>query len=144
MPLHTRITRKTAAAAALALCAAVSCATAADLQVEVKNVKPGAGRVLLALFVQNGFLKNPVQKQALEATQETVTHSFTGLEPGEYALSAFQDDNGNGKLDTNALGIPTELLGMSRQAKGRMGPPVFDDAKFSISGKPEKISIELK
>lgn len=141
MPLHTPISRKIAAAT-LALC--VACAMAADLQVEIKNVKPGAGRVLLALFVQNGFLKSPVQKQALDATQGTLTHDFAGLEPGEYALSAFQDDNGNGKLDTNALGIPTELFAMSRQARGRMGPPTFDAAKFSVTDKAEKISIELK
>ncbi len=34
-----------------------------------------------------------------------------GLPPGRYAALGFQDGNGNGQLDSNLLGIPTEPAG---------------------------------
>ena len=56
------------------------------------------------------------------------------VKPGTYAVSTFHDENSNGKLDTNLLGIPTEGVGASNNAKGHFGPPKFDDAKFRFEG----------
>jgi len=41
---------------------------------------------------------------------------------GKYAVSVFHDENSNGKLDTNFLGIPREGVGASNNAKGHFGP----------------------
>ena len=48
-------------------------------------------------------------------------------------MSSFYDKNGNGKLDTNFLGIPKEPTAMSNNAKGSFGPPKFKDAKFTLT-----------
>jgi len=57
---------------------------------------------------------------------------FTGLAPGRYALRAFADENGNGKLDTNLMGMPTERYGFSNDAKGNRGAPDFEAAAIGV------------
>ncbi|KLN52367.1 DUF2141 domain-containing protein [Variovorax paradoxus] len=57
---------------------------------------------------------------------------FTGLAPGRYALRAFADENGNGKLDTNLMGMPTERYGFSNDAKGNRAAPAFEAAAIIV------------
>lgn len=62
---------------------------------------------------------------------------------GEYAVKVFHDENKNGELDTDFLGIPDEDYGYSNDASGWFGPPSWEKAKF-IFNKPEmKIKIEV-
>jgi uncharacterized protein (DUF2141 family) len=44
----------------------------------------------------------------------------------------FADENGNGKLDTNLVGMPTERYGFSNDAKGNRGAPEFDAAAIAV------------
>ena len=66
---------------------------------------------------------------------------FDNVEPGEYALTVLHDENGNGKLDTNLLGMPKEGYGVSNNAFRRFGPPRFREAKITVNGEP--ISVPL-
>ena len=68
---------------------------------------------------------------------------FDMLEPGDYAVVVIHDDNQNGKLDTGAFGIPKEGYGFSRNAKGRLGPPPFAAARFTLGSTPEVLTITL-
>ncbi len=54
------------------------------------------------------------------------------------------DANGNGKLDSNMMGIPKEGFGFSNDATGSFGPPGFDEAKFNLTGKDQVVVITLK
>jgi uncharacterized protein (DUF2141 family) len=56
-----------------------------------------------------------------------------GIPAGIYAIACYHDENNNGKLDSNLLGIPVEGTGASNNARGSMGPPKFQDAKFVIN-----------
>ena len=49
----------------------------------------------------------------------------------------------NGKLDTGLFGIPTEGTVASNHAKGFMGPPTFDKAKFSFSGTVSELQLRM-
>ena len=62
---------------------------------------------------------------------------------GRYAAIAFHDENGNGKLDKNFLGVPTEPYGFSNDAQGFLGPPTFDAAAVALGGGNEAIRIAL-
>jgi uncharacterized protein (DUF2141 family) len=66
---------------------------------------------------------------------------FTGVEAGTWAISVFHDEDGNGELKTNFVGVPQEPLGFSNNAKATFGPPKFDDAKFSYDGKALVLTI---
>jgi uncharacterized protein (DUF2141 family) len=64
------------------------------------------------------------------------------LKYGEYAVRVFHDENKNGKLDTDFLGIPDEDYGYSNDASGWFGPPSWEKAKF-IFNQPE-MTITIK
>jgi 4,4'-diapolycopenoate synthase len=65
------------------------------------------------------------------------------LPDGRYAVSLYQDVNGNGKLDMGVLGVPKEPVGASNNPKARMGPPRFEDCVFTMSHSNRIISILL-
>jgi len=65
------------------------------------------------------------------------------LPPGTYALSVLQDLNGNRKLDTNFIGIPTEASGSSNDAPARWSAPKFKDAVFTVGDEPVSLTIRL-
>ena len=56
------------------------------------------------------------------------------LPAGIYGMKAVHDVNGNGKMDTNPFGMPTEPFAFSNNAVGNMGPAKWDRARFEVSG----------
>jgi uncharacterized protein (DUF2141 family) len=70
--------------------------------------------------------------------------ALSSLPPGKYAIAVFQDVNGNQKLDTNLLGIPTEPYGFSNDAAGTMGPPGFSQAAVDLGGSDLAVVIHLR
>ena len=63
-----------------------------------------------------------------------VTANYSLREDGKYAFRFFHDENSNGKLGTNWLGIPNEGFGFSNNAKGTFGPPAFEKTVFVLKG----------
>ena len=56
--------------------------------------------------------------------------TINDLPYGEYAIKLYHDENLDGELNSNFLGIPTEDYGFSNNATGTFGPADYDDAKF--------------
>jgi len=65
------------------------------------------------------------------------------LEYGEYAIRVFHDENKNGELDTDFLGIPDEDYGYSNDASGFFGPPSWEKAKFYFNKPEMTITINI-
>lgn len=125
---------------------AAMAAHAADLSIEVILPPQKQGTVLAAVFDKaDGF---PRGKPLLTAMAQSINGKavvqFTGLPEGDYAVTAFLDENGNQKLDTNLFGLPTELYGFSRNARNSVGPPSFADAAFRLDADANKQAFELK
>ena len=123
------------AAGALALAAACS-AHAADLTLTIEGVNATEGRVAAAAYDSAGsWLKGPpaAVAQADAASPRTVL-VLRDVPPGPYGVTVIHDRNANGKLDSNIVGIPTEPYGAIRHARGRMGPPAFEDAAVDVQG----------
>ena len=128
------------------LLGATALASAANLTVTVKDVRNANGSVLIAVYDLSGFGKPELAKakQKAGANAGEVKFVFQGLPAGKYAVAAFHDENGNGKLDRNSLGVPTEGHGFSNDAQGTTGPPNFNQAAFDFDGKTDKaISFSL-
>lgn len=120
-------------------------AGAADLRVDVRGMASANGQCMIALFDKaQDFPRKPLQGKMEAASLSGATFVFSGLAEGDYAVSAFHDENGNGKLDANLVGLPIERYGFSRDAAGIMGPPSFDDAKLSLGAGAQTIVITLR
>ena len=119
-------------------------AHAADLTITVKGVRSGDGAVFLAVYDSGkSFMKVPQAKttRRLDAGKGDLKIVIRDLPAGRYAIAAYHDENGNGKLDTNALGIPEEGYGFSNDARGSFGPPQFSEAAFDFDGKADKAIV---
>ncbi len=115
-----------------------------DITIEVKNAKNDLGKMFFALYDnENDFLKNEIKGGIEVINNNTSTITFKDVPVGIYAVSVFEDENDNGKLDTNGLGIPNEEFGCSNDAKGFMGPPKWGKAKFELKDKDINITINL-
>jgi uncharacterized protein (DUF2141 family) len=117
------------------------------IHVEVVGLHNNKGHVFCALYSSaDGFPKDSqraVQRDTLSISDRKVFCEFSGIEPGRYAVSVFHDENSNGKLDTNFLGIPREGVGASNDARGHLGPPKFDAAAFQFGGGPLNLKITI-
>ncbi len=107
-------------------------------------VRNNNGVVLCGLFKQEGWLKKTIQPAKAKIANGRAMCVFRNIPPGIYGISGFHDENGNGKLDTNFIGMPTEDYCASRNARGVMGPPSFDDAKFAYKGNVLRLTVSMK
>jgi uncharacterized protein (DUF2141 family) len=108
---------------------------AAELAVTVKGVRSDKGAIMAQLLKADPAKGTATQAAATmqAAKTGTVELLFGNLQPGDYAVMIFHDENGNGKMDSNLIGIPTEGYGFSNEAKGSFGPPKFSAMKVTIS-----------
>ncbi|MBT2323963.1 DUF2141 domain-containing protein [Variovorax paradoxus] len=109
-------------------------ALAADLQLNVVDGPAAEATLYVALYDSaEGFAgSKALAAQTVPMRAGAARLAFAGLAPGRYALRVFADENGNGKLDTNPMGLPVERYGFSNDAKGNRGAPGFDAAAFSV------------
>ena len=82
-----------------------------------------------------------IASAAISASGRVVA-TFDNLPAGDYAVKAFHDLNGDGEMNTNPFGMPTEPYAFSNNAVGNMGPARWDRAHFTVSGETaQTISI---
>jgi uncharacterized protein (DUF2141 family) len=129
------------------LCAQTAETSAVTVRVEgARNTK---GKIGVALFQSaDGFPGDTakalrVQQVDIDAATSSAQAAFEGIPHGEYAVAVFHDENMNGKLDKNFVGAPKEGYGASNNPKKRMGPPRFEEAKFSLNQPAQTIAIKL-
>jgi uncharacterized protein (DUF2141 family) len=108
------------------------------------QVRESGGVVRCGLFARDGWLKNPVGADAAKINGRHALCVFKKIPAGTYGLSAFHDQNNNGKLDTNLLGMPTEDYCASNNARGVLGPPSFNDAKFVYKAGTKRLEARMK
>jgi uncharacterized protein (DUF2141 family) len=110
-------------------------------------VKDNVGQVGCTLFnSEKGFPKDgsaALQRKWCAIQKLESVCPFAPIPAGTYAVACFHDENKNGKVDTNLIGVPTEGTVASNNARGSMGPPRFEDAKFSFSGKPTELRLKV-
>lgn len=121
-------------------------ALATDLTVKVNDVRTPKGQLLMAVFDSAAAWDGKaeaVARRAIEATAGEVDFHFPGLAPGRYAVSVMHDENGNGKLDSNFIGMPTEGYGFSNDPRV-MRKATFDEAAFAVGADDATIELHLR
>jgi uncharacterized protein (DUF2141 family) len=107
--------------------------SAATFTLTIVGVNNNQGSVRAALFnSEKNFLEAPTYGQIVTANKDSVVIIFKDVVNGAYAISIMHDENNNGKLDTNIVGIPKEGFGFGNDSLGTFGPPSFEKAKVVI------------
>ena len=127
----------TAALAALTLAAAAP-ALAVEPSRLTLTFETGAptGAVMVALYDSEAAWSDgaPVRSARLDVAAGQRTATFDDLPAGDYGMKAYHDVNGDGTMNTNPFGMPTEPYAFSNNAVGNMGPARWDRARFAVPG----------
>ena len=118
-----------------------------EIAINVSGLRTDKGKCLLYLFNnKKGFPTDATR--AIKTATITISNGkstiiMKDIADGEYAITIIHDENDNGNLDTNFLGMPKEGVGVSNNAKGKMGPPGYEDSKFQLENKSMILNITM-
>jgi len=104
-----------------------------SITIEVTGLENDDGEVLIAVSNSRENYESDdlaFVDAKVEIENEQAEYTFKEMPFGEYAIKLFHDENLDGELDSNFLGMPTEDYGFSNNARGTFGPADYDDAKF--------------
>ena len=111
------------------------------LTVRITGIRNAQGNLLVNLRRDANTV---VAARSLSINPRTLTAetTFDDLPQGEYGVSVIHDENQNGQLDFEPMGMPLEGYGHSNNPSKREGPPSFDETKFTLG--PSAVAIEIK
>lgn len=124
----------------------VAAVEGADLTFTVEDIESVEGALNWVVYNSKESYdgnEDAIFSARVKVSATTMRFTLHDVPPGQVAIKLFHDANGNGELDSNALGIPTEGYGFSNNA-GRFGPPAFKDAAIAIDESHSKISVRLR
>lgn len=129
---------------------AIACAQSSYLGIHVKvlDIRNSTGAVACALFESPEgfpaeFLQFATNIMIIKIRDTQARCDSLDIPPGTYALAVIHDENMDGKLGTNWLGIPREGYGFSNDAKALLSAPSFDAASFPYDGQNLDMTIKL-
>lgn len=118
------------------------------IHVKILNIKNSTGAVACALFeapegFPTEFLRYSTNIMMRKIRDTQASCDFLDVPPGTYALAVIHDENMDGKLGSNWLGIPSEGYGFSSGAEASMSAPSFEAARFTYDGQNLDMTIKL-
>lgn len=146
--MKTQLIFSSLIAAGLVLPAAF--ANAGELTVTITDIRAAKGTLLVSVVNTEAAWNN--QEKPVAADKIAVADRTRAGEPvvlkfnlpaGSYAVQVMHDENDNGKLDTNVMGIPVEGYGFSNNPQV-MRRAYFSEAKFDLTGAPTAIVVRLR
>jgi acyl-CoA reductase-like NAD-dependent aldehyde dehydrogenase/uncharacterized protein (DUF2141 family) len=144
----SRVLPLAALAALLCLQSAAQAPHTTRLSVDVQLTGDAHGELAYLVFASASGFPGERDKALLHGFLPIPPHTErikfdVDLPPGTYAVTVYEDLNGNHKLDHNSIGIPHEPVGGSNNPKGRFGPPRFSECAFSLGNGPQNIAIKI-
>ena len=119
------------------------------IHVKILNIRNSTGTVACALFESpegfpSEYLRAATNVMVIKIRKSQARCDFEDIPPGTYAMAVVHDENMNGRLDTNRLGVPTEGYGFSNNAHGVFSAPSFSDASFKYDGQNVDLTMTLR
>ncbi|NOX49703.1 MAG: DUF2141 domain-containing protein [Gammaproteobacteria bacterium] len=114
----------------------IQLASAETLNITLANITEANGLVMLEVFAAEEEFKGeqPAVASISQRAQTTAMNFSINLPKGEYGIRVMHDVNGNGELDANFVGMPTEPWAFSNNATGNFGPPKWSEVRFELDG----------
>jgi len=114
------------------------------LEVVVTGARNAQGVLRTALFRgSEGFPgkdEQAIGRLVAPASTGPVTFLFKDIPPGEYAAAVLHDEDNNGKMNSNWLGMPREGYGTSNNPEGR---PKYKKSRFDMASRTLRMEIRL-
>ena len=117
-------------------------AVAATLHVRVEGIASEEGELRVAVCERTLDEEGCRVGESRAPRGAVEDFAFEDLAPGRYAVASYHDVNGNGRLDTGMLGLPSEPYGLSNEA-GRYGRPDFADAAVQVGAGDARVVVQV-
>ena len=114
------------------------------LYVKINGIKSTKGKIMVGVYKNNGSfpeIGKEFKGYELSIKNNQASIVITDLPKGTYAIGVCHDMNNNNKMDKSFLGIPQEPFGFSKNVRGLMSAPKFDEVSFYYDG---SLSLEIK
>ena len=122
--------------------------THGEIVLQISGLRNDNGILRVLLFhSSDGFPSDHTKSYVLKNVsiiKDSVTVTIPNIPYNDYAVSVLHDENTNGELDTNWIGLPKEGVGISNNAKSILGPPKYKDAKFKHNSNKLILNIKMK
>jgi uncharacterized protein (DUF2141 family) len=129
---------------ALPLMLCLAGAEAASLTVVLDGARPGGGALTVLLFDRaDGFPKETRAAQRHVLPPGKTSLALDNLPPGQYAVMAYHDEDGNGELSRFLGMIPKEGWGLSNNPEVS-GKPAFRDAAVTVPESGAAATLRLR
>lgn len=119
-----------------------------NIKINFENIQLATGSIKVALYRSaETFLdkENAAAYFSFKINEKgSLAATINDIEYGEYAIAVFHDENSNGELETNLLGIPTEPYCFSGSGHSKWKPPVYEDAKFRVLENEITLTLRLE
>ncbi|NQX82871.1 MAG: DUF2141 domain-containing protein [Flavobacteriaceae bacterium] len=113
-----------------------------SINIDISNIKTDKGVVNVSIYNEDGFMHTALKHIDSKINQGKSIVSFENMEPGEYAIVCFHDENVNGRLDFDKNGIPLEEYGAINELE-YMESPEFSSSKFELKDKDVRFEVKL-
>lgn len=108
-----------------------------ETSIHITGIRAPKGQIILNIFrtkeeyeEQKPFKSESFSKQSLQNGELSIKAKVAD---GVYGFTMIDDENGNGKLDKNFIGIPKEGFGFSNFFMEKPHKPAFDEFKVDLS-----------
>lgn len=123
-------------------------AIAQNVSLTVTGMRSKKGDLCVSVFKDNQSFKDNKPstrlKFAKSAAQGGNMRINLTLPPGTYGIAMLDDENGNGKMDNNMVGMPKEGFGFSNFYLSGLSRPSFDDFRFEVKSSPVTLNGKLR
>ena len=121
-------------------------ARAGDLIVEVTEIRNDRGLIRLALHNDPEEFPEGERFSGFDepAKPGSIVVTMKDIPAGRYAAALLHDENRDGGMNTNFIGLPLEGFGFSRDARVLLGPPTFEAAAFEVPHEGTRITIRVR
>ncbi|MDJ1479060.1 DUF2141 domain-containing protein [Cytophagaceae bacterium YF14B1] len=121
---------------------------AQNRQIKVSGIRSEKGKIIVSIFKNAESYESEKPFKRLVFDKKDLTNGSmmvsVPLESGVYGMAMVDDENNNGEIDKNFVGIPQEGFGFSNFFLTKMKKPAFDEFKVNLSSTNTRVEMKVK
>jgi uncharacterized protein (DUF2141 family) len=120
-----------------------------SISITIKDIKTPKGQILMGIYKDDASFDKEIPFKKVQAFKTKISNGTlqveVKLEPGKYGISLMDDENFNGKMDYNFIGIPKEGFGFSNYYHTGLTKPKLNLFAFEVAeNKNTKVEVKMK
>ncbi len=107
-----------------------------EVEIDISNIKSPRGVFVISFYNDENMFPKPGKEMLIEkiTVKDTLARKVKIKlpHPGWYAMAMFQDEDENGKIKQDKIGVPLEAYAFSNNIHPKTKAPSFSECKFLV------------